>query len=378
LSLVIGDAIDARKLTMIDLVRAKVVWVFRRHRKKQLAEIQKGESSKEFFYGFLTLRNRFQAQFIEDARSNLLWIFWYPIERVLSKRMGMGFALHIPLWQWRTLRSADVIIATNDACGLPIALLKRWGFLRGRLLYISQGLSDRIDFYGKQKALSRFYHQLLRQSVDQLVVLSEGARRGLAQWLEMAEDGIELLPFGTDLEFWHQTAVPGTNRILSIGSDPGRDYGTLLSATQWPLHIITSQRLPGAPNQNVTQSTQHPSVELRDLFSGARFVVIPLHDRDQPSGQSAGLQAMACGKALILTRTRGWWGETSLVDGENCLQVPPGDIPALRRAIERLWNDPALCERLGNQARKTVEDHFSESRMAESLGAIIAQQLQNS
>lgn len=47
-----------------------------------------------------------------------------------------------------------------------------------------------------------------------------------------------------------------------------------------------------------------------------------------------------------------------LVDSSNALLVPPKDVVAWRRAIERL-RDPDLRRRLGNQARKDMEEKFS-------------------
>ena len=43
--------------------------------------------------------------------------------------------------------------------------------------------------------------------------------------------------------------------------------------------------VPGVPGRD-SLTSRRPS-ELRDIYSASRFVVIPLHDRDQPSGQSA-------------------------------------------------------------------------------------------
>jgi glycosyltransferase involved in cell wall biosynthesis len=87
---------------------------------------------------------------------------------------------------------------------------------------------------------------------------------------------------------------------------------------------------------------------------------------------------MACAKAVILTRTRGWWGECFLRDGDNRLVVPPGDVPALRRAIERFWSAPEFCTEIGARARETAICHFSEARFAESLGELVSSHLERS
>jgi len=351
----------------------ELLWVFRRSRRQWLDEWRRGERSGEFFYGMIALRERYRVGFIEDASRNPYLRAWYPVERLVASRVGMGFALDVALRHWRALQRARVVVSTVDACGLPLAMLKRVGLLRSPLVYISQGLSDRIDAYGRDRRLARWYRHLLG-APDDLATLSEGARRGLAAWLAVPAARIHVLPFGTDHAFWHPTgsAPAGVEaRIVSVGSDAGRDYGTLLAAAAGlPLHIVTRQPLP-ATNGTVRHTSEHSPAELRDLYSGARFIVIPLHDRDQPSGQSAALQAMACAKAVVLTRTRGWWGEDLLHDGVNCVLVPPGDVEALRRALSRLAEDPPACARLGAAARATVERHFGEARFAGALARVV-------
>ena len=59
-------------------------------------------------------------------------------------------------------------------------------------------------------------------------------------------------------------------------------------------------------------------------------------------------------KPVIVTHTA---GQTDVVeDGQNGLYVPPGDPPALRRAIQYLLNRPDERRRLGTAGRRLVED----------------------
>jgi glycosyltransferase involved in cell wall biosynthesis len=359
--------------TLATTRRADVIWVFRRRRRDWLAQWGRGETSSEFFYGLPTLRDRYRVGFIEDeSRSNVVRP-WFPVERLIARRIGMGFTLDLALRHVGTLNRARVVVSTVDACGLPLALLKSLGLLRPPLIYISQGLSDRVVAYGPHRCLARLYRRLLL-GVDELVTLSAGASAELAAWLGVPAERVRVLPFGIDADFWRDTGARprGAGAILSVGSDPGRDYTTLLAAAgDLPLHIVTSLPVDLSRHPRVMKTTAHTATELRDLYSAARCTVIALRDRGQPSGQSAALQAMACGQAVVLTRTRGWWGETHLIDGENCVVVRPGDVDGLARAIRRLWDDPAACARIGRAARATAVAHFSERRMAAELAALI-------
>jgi glycosyltransferase involved in cell wall biosynthesis len=56
---------------------------------------------------------------------------------------------------------------------------------------------------------------------------------------------------------------------------------------------------PTSPSQQLSQ------LGLRDLYSQSRFVVVPLHEVDFDAGVTTLTEAMAMGKAVIVTRTRG-------------------------------------------------------------------------
>jgi glycosyltransferase involved in cell wall biosynthesis len=66
------------------------------------------------------------------------------------------------------------------------------------------------------------------------------------------------------------------------------------------------------------------------------------------------IEAMACGTPVVATGTGGS-GEF-LVDGVNCLRIPPNDPRALAAAVERLAFDPALRARLCESGLRTAAD----------------------
>jgi glycosyltransferase involved in cell wall biosynthesis len=51
--------------------------------------------------------------------------------------------------------------------------------------------------------------------------------------------------------------------------------------------------------------------------------------------------------------------------GVNGLLVPPGDGPALSKAIGDVLSDPAAAARMGAAARRTVETRYTMERVAE-------------
>ena len=69
------------------------------------------------------------------------------------------------------------------------------------------------------------------------------------------------------------------------------------------------------------------------------------------------LEAMACARPVIASRVGGL--TDIVVDGETGYLVPPGDVTALRQAIERLQSDPALRVAMGNAGRRRVKQFQS-------------------
>ena len=53
------------------------------------------------------------------------------------------------------------------------------------------------------------------------------------------------------------------------------------------------------------------------------------------------------------------------------LVVPPGDVEALRAAMERLHDDDFLCTALGQNARQRYETLFTADRMGEKYFRLI-------
>jgi L-malate glycosyltransferase len=80
------------------------------------------------------------------------------------------------------------------------------------------------------------------------------------------------------------------------------------------------------------------------------------------------LESMAAGAPTVATRVGGT--PEAIVDEVTGLLVEPGDASALAAAIQRMLLDPALARRLGDAARKAIEDRYSVDRMVRATEAL--------
>ena len=105
-----------------------------------------------------------------------------------------------------------------------------------------------------------------------------------------------------------------------------------------------------------------PHDELLRLYGGASVVACP--SLREGFGVAC-LEAMAAGRPVVASAVGGL--RDLVVDEETGLLVPPGDVSALRGALERLLGDADLRARLGRAARERVLTEFTWKRYAELI-----------
>jgi len=83
------------------------------------------------------------------------------------------------------------------------------------------------------------------------------------------------------------------------------------------------------------------------------------------------LEAMAAGKPVVATRAGGT--PEVVEDGVTGILVPPGDVEALRAALERLRTDPGLRRKMGEAGRERALRVFSPDRLVRRYEALYSE-----
>jgi len=79
------------------------------------------------------------------------------------------------------------------------------------------------------------------------------------------------------------------------------------------------------------------------------------------------IEAMVYGVPTVVTDTGG--SAELVVDGETGFVVPPGDAPALARAIQYLCEHPTEAEAMGRKGRQRIDRHFN---VRDTIGETLA------
>jgi hypothetical protein len=276
-------------------------------------------------------------------------------------------------WSVRAARRrAQVTLAIFESEGHPAALLRSLvprRLRRGRLIVISCWLGELVRTATRPK---RLVYRWIYRGVDLVTVFSENQVPIVETSLRLAAGRRAAVTFGVDVDELDQLQVSEVGCVVAVGRDLGRDWRTLFSAvegTGWTVRVVTrEQQVDGldVPAEAVVQTTM-PRAEYLTLLAGATVVVIATHELAYPTGQSVMLEAMALGKACVVTGTAAMAGYAH--DGVNCLTAAPGDAGHLRAQIQLLLDDSGLRRRLGEAAQERARGMFTTQQMWAQIAA---------
>ena len=138
------------------------------------------------------------------------------------------------------------------------------------------------------------------------------------------------------------------------------------------LKIVTSLPVENEkPNITIIRGDWHTQaltdLQIRDLYRNSEFIILPLKETFQPSGQSACLQAMACSKAVLISNIKGIWDRKLLKHKENILFTKTNNVSEMRKSIHLLFNDLKLRDKIGKNGRKLIINHFNMIHMKNKL-----------
>lgn len=316
----------------------------------------------------------------------------------------------------------DIIYTTTESVGLPLAmLLKLSGARAGRPRHVS--LSHYLSPFKKRI----FFKFGVGSHIDVLIVHCAAQQALATKVLSVPGERVMKLPYFVDTNFWRSLALSTIDSkpamrsgqmpmICAVGLE-FRDHATLVKAVS---NLNVEVRIAAAGNHRASvrspygRTAQMPEslsslppnvliksynyIELRRLYTAARFVVVPLRETDFQAGATVILEAMAMGKAVIVSGTRGqtdivrdsrndgrgpvvreWWPGFLDVPGvaetlgslPTGFYVTPGDPHELRDTIQYLLDHPEIADELGRNGQCVARAYFSLDAFVERFAAAI-------
>ncbi|MEE8470555.1 MAG: glycosyltransferase family 4 protein [Dehalococcoidia bacterium] len=277
------------------------------------------------------------------------------------------------------------IIHDNQTLGYGVLLAKGLGVPVVATIHHPIYIDMEADLAQARRFLSKFrrmmfYSFLVMQHsvakrMDRVITVSKTSAEDTKRVFRLPESKVRVVPNGVDTNVFRRVdhAEREPNSLLMVGNTEDRKKGVIFllkalhllkSDVDVKLSIVDRQ---GDDSKYAQRLVQEHGLEDRVAFTG-RLDVDELVRRYSTSQiavtasvyEGFGLpcaEAMSCGTPVIATNA-GALAEIVGDDGAGVL-VPPGDPAALAGQIRRLLADEVLRERMGEAARKRIEECFS-------------------
>jgi glycosyltransferase involved in cell wall biosynthesis len=293
--------------------------------------------------------------------------------KLFSRRPTLGSAISAFLRR----NSYSHMFTTGEDVGFPLALLLRLSGWTGQLVMMCHKCTA--------PRRKRFLRLLGHRAFAHIICVSMAQRNLLVEELGFPAQKVSAIHHPIDEAFFRTR--PGDIRndvegyVFSCGLE-NRNYDLLCraaTALQCRFRIAASGFMSLSGFQDAARPEAPPNVtlegrlsydELRQTYANARLVVVPVNNDIGAAGGTSILEAMAMGKALVITASIGI--EQYIRPGLSAIVTPQGDVGALASAINELWEDPERCDEIGRHNRRVVENEMGIDRYCEQVAAIVS------
>jgi glycogen synthase len=253
----------------------------------------------------------------------------------------------------RAARGADLVHA-HWLAGAVVALFAGKPFVVTIHGSISGGFLDDFRLCERHPRLVRRVLSRARVVLCVSEALTEAVRR-------CGIDNAVFVPNGIAVPARVADEAPGLEVFFTGRLSPEKGVRELAEAARGMNLVVTGD----GPLRDLVPTRGFVSRdELERCFERAAVVVCP--SLSEGFGVVCA-EAMAHGKPVVASAVGGL--ANLIEDGRTGLLVPPGDVRALRAAIERLLGDQRLRRRLGAAARERIESYYGWDRVT---GATLA------
>jgi len=266
----------------------------------------------------------------------------------------------------------SAVIASAETVGVPLAVHP-----------FNKGLSTPVNIitHGFINREPRVLTSLRGHDNVRYLCLSNAIRSLMIEHHGLPPSQVFTGGYSVDTNFFAPSINDGPPLVVSAGI-ANRDFSILARAIEGiSAHVevaadsewagLSLASMPSIVPSNMTIKSYKNYVALRDLYSRASFVVVPLCCVPYAAGYTVIAEAMAMGKAVIATRTP--CPPDYLIDGKSGYYVDPGNPQDLHEKICYLLNNPLKANELGANARQLMLREHSHAKYSDRIMKLILQ-----
>tara|TARA_Y100000816_G_scaffold290477_1_gene279245 strand:+ start:69 stop:1214 length:1146 start_codon:yes stop_codon:yes gene_type:complete len=338
-----------------------ITYVFSGNRKNRY--YQKKFEAREFFYGLNLFDNEnINLEIIEPISSNFppKIIFKY-LDKIFQKIFNLPVYMNvfISIQNIKILLKTDKLILVNETtyCSLAPLLLIIKLFKRIDIYVFVMGLYSKKLRFPVLKKIHFLLIKLFNTSVKKLMFLGEGELKKAIKIHKSNKNKFLLFPFSIDTEFWNDlqndkkdNEIESRDTILFVGNDGNRDADLFLKIVEnlkdlnfTAITNIDNLLNSKLPNLSVIKGSYGSSnlsdTELKQYYLNSKLVILPLKESSQPSGQSVTLQALSCGRQVMISDTEGFWDRSSFKNNINIYFVKENNYKSWSKKIIQVLSD---------------------------------------
>lgn len=277
----------------------------------------------------------------------------------------------------KQINNYDIIFSTSLLTIVPLAFIKKLTRKRfkPKLVAIDIGTLRMKDLF-----VRILFHVL---DLDKIICLSNVQKKKIVQIMRIAEEKVAFVHLGLQGNSKGHSKITTKEYIFSAGRY-GRDWKTLISAIKdLNVHaVLVVGKDPFRDNSlkelyslsNVTIYHEIPYRDYLNLLRASTLVVLPLKYTYYPIGQTVLLDAMANGKAIIVTSIP---VILDYVAGnfKDVMTVKPNNTEDLKESIKYLIENPKYRRRLEHISKQRFNLKLTSFEMAKRIKKIILKEV---
>jgi len=277
-----------------------------------------------------------------------------------------------------TLKQSDAILSVSTLSGFAIALLKKLHFLKIPHIMIDIGL-PRVITYKSPRPVLTSLRELLENSIDAVICFSKSQA---IYWKKVyGYDRVFSVLYGVNPQKYEPNYEVG-DYIISLGRSD-RNYDMLIKALprlnknvktiivygKDPITRKSPILKPSYTSKNIRVYYELSRSTCLKLIASASFVVLPLKRVYYATGHTVLLESMALGKTVLISKIPAVL--EYIENWKTGIFSDPTDEEDFVEKINYLLENEEMLVKIGQNARRAVEEKFNEKNMVNNILRIV-------